>query len=174
MGSYEDSGRQMGMSKDESKAYSKIMGLMESVTEMVGVSNFIKGVKVGNIGKLGQLKQSLKYYGLSMADNAIQEAIIDPVDEGVAYLTSGKTKYDYSTPEGASSLIADMIQDGFDGAISAMLVDGVGLGINSAVTVYDKIQNNQQPTQQELLTAIEDINNDERINVEDYFTKTFK
>ena len=173
MGSYEDNGRQMGMSKDESKAYSKIMGLMESVTEMVGVSNFIKGVKVGNVSKLSQLKQSLKYYGLSMADNAIQEAIIDPVDEGVAYLTSGKTKYDYSTPEGVSSLIADMIQDGFDGAISAMLVDGVGLGINSAITVYDKVQNNQQPTQQELLTAIEDINNDKRINVEDYFTKTF-
>ena len=173
MGSYEDSGRQMGMSKDESKAYSKIMGLMESVTEMVGVSNFIKGVKVGNVSKLSQLKQSLKYYGLSMADNAIQEAIIDPVDEGVAYLTSGKTKYDYSTPKGAESLISDMIQDGFDGAISAMLVDGVGLGINSAITVYDKVQNGQQPTQQELLTAIEDINNDKRINVEDYFTKTF-
>lgn len=173
MGSYEDSGRQMGMRKDESKAYSKIMGLMESVTEMVGVSNFIKGVKVGNVSKLSQLKQSLKYYGLSMADNAIQEAIIDPVDEGVAYLTSGKTKYDYSTPKGAESLISDMIQDGFDGAISAMLVDGVGLGINSAITVYDKVQNGQQPTQQELLTAIEDINNDKRINVEDYFTKTF-
>lgn len=169
MGSYEDNGRQMGMNKEESKAYSKIMGLMESVTEMVGISHFVKGAKLG----LSAIKESLKYYGLSMADNAIQEAIIDPVDEGVAYLTSGKTKYDYSTPEGVSSLISDMIQDGFDGAISAMLVDGVGLGINSAITVYDKVQNGQQPTQQELLTAIEDINNDKRINVEDYFTKTF-
>lgn len=173
MGNYEDSGRQMGMSKDEAKTYSRIMGIMESATEMVGIDKFIKGVKVGNISKLAKIKQTLKYYGMNIADNAIQEAIIDPIDEAVAFLASGKTKNDYSTPKGTSQLISDMIKDGIDGALSAMLMDAVGLGINSSVRVYNKITNNQLPTQQELTRAFQDINNDERIQIEDYFAKNF-
>ena len=173
MGNYEDSGRQMGMSKDEAKTYSRIMGIMESATEMVGIDKFIKGVKVGNISKLAKIKQTLKYYGMNVADNAIQEAIIDPIDEAVAFLASGKTKNDYSTPKGTSQLISDMIKDGIDGALSAMLMDAVGLGINSSVRVYNKITNNQLPTQQEFTRAFQDINNDERIQIEDYFAKNF-
>ena len=170
MGNYEDNGRQMGMSKNEAKVYSRVMGLMESVTEMVGIDKFLSA---GNQLKQGMFKQALKEYGISMADNAIQEAIIDPIDEGVAYLSSGKTKNDYSTPEGARQLISDMLKDGFNGALSAMMMDAVGMGINSAIRVYDKIQNGQVPTQQEIITAYNDINKDGRIDKTSYFDNSF-
>ena len=170
MSSYEDNGRQMGMTKKQAKAYSKVMGIMESVTEMIGIDKFLSA---GKALKNGMFKQALKDYGLNMADNAIQEAIIDPIDEGIAYLSSGKNKNNYSTIEGGRQLISDMLKDGFDGALSALLMDGVGAGINSAVNVYDKIMNDQKISNNELKSAFEDINNDNRININESFSKTY-
>ena len=147
------------------------MGIMEGASEMVGVSNFLKG---GKSLKTGAIRKALKYYGLNMADNAIQEAVIDPVDELVSQITSGKTKNDYSSVEGWLQLGQDMVQDGIDGALSAMLMDGVGAGINSSAYLYNKMKNGQNINKQDLINAYTDIQNNPDIDVEEHFKNSFE
>ena len=169
-GSYESDARNRGMTKEEASMYGSIMGVMEGASEMVGVSNFLKA---GKSLKKGAFREALRSYGLNMADNAIQEAVIDPVDELVAQVASGKTKNDYSTAEGWVQLGKDMVQDGIDGALSAMLMDGVGAGINSSVYLYDKIKNGKNINKQDLVNAYTDIQDNPNIDVEEHFKNSF-
>ena len=171
-GSYETDGRNRGMTKEEARDYGTIMGFMEGATEMIGVSNFLKA---GRSLRKGAIKEALKRYGLDMADNAIQEAIIDPVDELAAGVTSGKTKNDYSTREGWEQLGKDMIQDGIDGALSALLMNGIGASVDSSIGLYNKIKNNSNNiAEQDLINAYTDIQNNPNINVEEEFKNSFE
>lgn len=171
-GSYETEGRNRGMTKEEARAYGSIMGFAEGATEMIGVSNFLKA---GTALKKGAFKEALKNYGLNMADNAIQEAVIDPIDELVATVTSGKSKYDYSTKEGWEQLGSDMIKDGIDGALSSLLMDGIGASIDSSRYLYNKIRNNPESiTRQDILNTYTDIQNNSDINVEEHFKNSFE
>lgn len=169
-GSYETDGRNRGMTKEEASNYGMIMGVMEGASEMVGVSNFLKA---GSALKKGAFREALRGYGLNMADNAIQEAVIDPVDELTAAITSGKTKNDYSNVEGWITLGHDMVQDGIDGALSSLLMDGVGASINSSVYLYDKIKNGKNINKQDIVDAYTDIQNNPDIDVEEHFKKSF-
>lgn len=169
-GSYEFDGRSRGMTKEEARAYGSIMGWAEGASEMVGIDNLFKGGKA--LAK-GQVKTFLKHYGLNMADNAVQEAIIDPIDEFTSNTVSGKTKNDYSTSEGWSQLGQDMIKDGFDGALSALLMDGINAGLNAPTAVYNKIKNNQSVSQQELQKAYKEIQ-DSGIDINSKFRESFK
>ena len=169
-GSYETDGRNRGMTKEEASNYGMIMGVMEGASEMVGVSNFLKA---GSALKKGAFREALRGYGLNMADNAIQEAVIDPVDELTAAITSGKTKNDYSNVEGWITLGHDMVQDGIDGALSSLLMDGVGASINSSVYLYDKIKNGKNINRQDIVDAYTDIQNNPDIDVEEHFKNSF-
>ena len=169
-GSYEIDGRNRGMTKEEARTYGSIMGWAEGASEMVGIDNLFKGGKA--LAK-GQVKTFLKHYGLNMADNAVQEAIIDPIDEFTSNTVSGKTKHDYSTSEGWSQLGQDMIKDGFDGALSALLMDGINAGLNAPTAVYNKIKNNQSVSQQELQKAYKEIQ-DSGIDINSKFRESFK
>ena len=161
-GMYEADGRARGMSKAEARAYGTIMGYAEGATEMLEISEFLKA---GKSLRKGAIKDAIKHYGLDMADNAVQEAIIDPIDELTAQLTSGKTKHDYSKNQGWNELLNDMVQDGIDGALSSLLLNGIDVGINSSVKLYNKIQNNIQPTKQDITNAYTDIQNNPNINI---------
>lgn len=170
MGSYEDDARNRGMSKREAEAYGKIMGFMEGATEMIGVDKLISGSK--SILK-GSFKEAFKDFGLNVLDNAIQEAVIDPVDEMVSAGISGKSNRDYTTVEGGRKLIGEMVKDGFDGALSAIITGGVDLGISSSVRLYNKISNNENITQREVQQAYNDIQKDGRLNVNDIIKDSF-
>lgn len=169
-GSYETEGRNRGMTKEEARAYGSIMGWAEGATEMIGIDKFLKA---GTSLRKGAFRSALKDYGLNMADNAVQEAIIDPIDELTAYVTSGKTKYDYSTEEGWEQLAKDMIQDGIDGALSAILMDGVGASINSSVYLYNKIKNGDNINKQDVVNAYKDIQDNGKINIKEKFKEAF-
>ncbi len=162
-GMYEADGRSRGMSKDQAKKYGLLMGYAEGATEMLEISNLLKA---GSSLRKGAVKEALKYYGLDMADNAIQEAVIDPIDEVASYVTSGKTKHDYSTRKGWEELGKDMVQDGIDGALSALLMNGIDVGINSVNNVYNKIKKGIKPTKSDYQKAYTDINNNPNIDVE--------
>ena len=171
-GSYETDGRNRGMSKEEARAYGSIMGFMEGATEMIGIDKFLKA---GSSLRKGAIREALKNYGLDMANNAIQEAVIDPIDEFTAGVTSGKTKHDYSTREGWEQLASDMVQDGIDGALSALLMNGVGASIDSSRLLYNKIRNNPNSiTEQDIKNAYTDIQNSPDINVKEHFKNSFE
>ena len=157
-GSYIDDAKDRGMNDDQAFTYGTIMGAMEGVTEEIGISKLMKG---GKALSKGAVKEALKNYGLNAADNFIQEAIIEPISEATATIVGGKETADWDDITGR------MLQAGFDGALSALIMDGASAGINSSVRLVDKIRNNENISHTEIKKAIEDINKNENINVED-------
>jgi len=165
-GMYEADGRSRGMTRDEARAYGTIMGYMEGVTEQLEMSRWLKA---GSSLRSGKIINALKTYGIDMLDNFAQEAIIDPIDELVSYKTSGKTKHDYSTKEGWEELAKDMIQDGIDGALSSLLMSGIDIGLNTPIMLYNKIQRGNTVTNQDIINAYTEINNESQIDIEQHF-----
>lgn len=171
-GQYYDDAKQRGMSDEEAKTYSGIMGLMEGATEMIGINNLSKAGKrlkelVKGTGKevaketaekvsKSTVKEVLKDYGIGIADNMIQEALIDPIDEVVSYSVSGKTKHDYSKVEGWKQLGNDMLQDAINGGLVGAILGGANLGIQSCTGLVQKYNSNQEITSEEFKTAVKD------------------
>lgn len=165
-GGYYDDAKQRGMNDDEARKYSTIMGAMEGATEQIGIENLSKagkGIKalVKGTGKetikqgakeitQSSLKTVLKDYGISIADNIMQETIIDPIQELTAQTIAGKDKAQW---EGIGQ---KMLQDGINGGLVSAILGGTNLGIQSCTGIVEKIQNNENVTQQELQTAVKD------------------
>lgn len=171
-GQYYDDAKQRGMNDEEAKTYSGIMGLMEGATEMIGINNLSKAGKglkelVKGTGKevaketaekvsKSTVKEVLKDYGIGIADNMIQEALIDPIDEVVSYSVSGKTKHDYSKVEGWKQLGKDMLQDAINGGLVGAILGGANLGIQSCNGLVQKYNSRQEITSEEFKTAVKD------------------
>lgn len=165
-GGYYDDAKQRGMNDDEARKYSTIMGAMEGATEQIGIENLSKagkGIKalVKGTGKetikqgakeitQSSLKTVLKDYGIGIADNIMQEAIIDPIQELTAQTIAGKDKAQW---EGIGQ---KMLQDGINGGLVSAILGGTNLGIQSCTGIVEKMQNNENVTQQELQTAVKD------------------
>lgn len=154
---YTDEGLERGMTKDEARTYGGVMGLLEGGTETLGAW-LTKGVGKA-IGK-GNLSKALKTYGLDIAENTVEEAIIEPISETTALLVGGKDKADFS------NMSARMLQAGIDGGLVSAIMGGASLGIGSAINVANKINSQQSITKNEMKTAIEDIKASKRIDIE--------
>lgn len=169
-GSYYDDAIQRGMSEEEADKYSGVMALAEATTEMIGIGNLSKagkGVKAlakreGIQGFKNVLKNTaneemnqsvktvLKNYGIGIADNVIQEAIIDPIQELTAQTVAGKDKANWG------NMGQRMLQDGLNGGLVSAIIGGANIGIQSCVGVVEKVQNNKQISQQEFKKAVQD------------------
>ena len=150
--SYYDEAKARGMNDEQASNYSQVMGVAEGLTEQIGVGKLVKGGK--GIAK-GTIKEAFKDFGIGVADNFIQEAVIEPISEGVTKATAGDEylKNDYRTSEGWKNLGKDMLQSGFDGAITAGIMGGVSAGLGKSINVYNKLRNGQQPTVEEYKSA---------------------
>lgn len=165
-GQYYEDAKQRGMNDEEAQKYSGIMGLMEGATEMIGIENLskagkeiktlVKGtgkeaVKQGTkeITKSG-IKTVLKNYGIGIADNIMQEAIIDPIQELTAQTIAGKDKAQW---EGIGQR---MLQDGINGGLVSAILGGANLGIQSCTGIVEKIQSNKKITGQEIQNAVKE------------------
>lgn len=159
-GSYLDDAKARGMKEDEAFGYASIMGTLEGGTEAVISGNMLnKGVKLATGHELS--KEILGSYGLDITENFAQEAIMEPLSELTATITGGKESADWN------NMGQRMINSGIDGALSAVLLSGVSAGIGSAVNVVNKHNNGQAVTQNEIKTAMKDIQNSGKINVEE-------
>ena len=154
---YIDEAIQRGMNKDEARTYGGIMGLVESGTESLGAF-LTKGV--GKALIKGNVLKALKTYGLDITENALEEAVIEPISEGVATLTGGKETAD------TTNLWNRMLQSGIDGGLTSLITGGVSYGIGSAINLSKKIQNKEKITQEELKNTIRDIKNNTDIDIE--------
>lgn len=141
-GGYIDDAKQRGMLDKEAFKYGTTMGALEGATEMIGVGKLFKGSKA--IGK-SAIKQGVRDLGISVADNFIQESLIEPLSE----LTAGK----YANWDNIGQR---MLQSGIDGAVVGGIMAGAGGGVGTAQNIINKIQNNQKVTNLEIKTAIED------------------
>ena len=169
-GGYLDDAKSRGMSDKQALAYSSVLGGLEAATEEVGIRNFEKagaGVKalLSGAGKEGaktaveniakkeiatSVKDVLKNYGIGIADNFIQEAIMDPLQEISATAVAGKEKADWS------GMGQKMLQDGINGGLVAAIVGGANLGINSCTGIVEKNNNGQNVSQTEYKQALQD------------------
>lgn len=165
-GGYYDDAKQRGMDDNEARKYSAIMGAMEGMTEQIGIENLSKagkGVKalVKGTGKevvkegtkeltKSSMKTVLKNYGIGIADNIIQEAIIDPIQELTAQTVAGKDKAQW---EGIGQ---KMLQDGINGGLVSAILGGANLGIQSCTGVVEKLHSNQKITGQEIQNAVKE------------------
>lgn len=161
-GQYYEDAKQRGMNDDEAQKYSGIMGLMEGATEMIGIENLSKagkGIKalVKETTKQGtkeitknSLKSVLKNYGIGIADNIMQEAIIDPIQELTAQTIAGKDKAQW---EGIGQ---KMLQDGINGGLVSAILGGANLGIQSCTGIVEKIHSNKKITGQEVQKAVKE------------------
>lgn len=165
-GQYYEDAKQRGMNDEEAQKYSGIMGLMEGATEMIGIENLSKagkGVKalVKGTGKevvkegtkeltKSSMKTVLKNYGIGIADNIIQEAIVDPIQELTAQTVAGKDKAQW---EGIGQ---KMLQDGINGGLVSAILGGANLGIQSCTGVVEKLHSNQKITGQEIQNAVKE------------------
>lgn len=153
--SYYDEAKARGMNNEQASNYSQLMGMAEGLTEMIGVGKLVKGGK--GIAK-GTIKEGFKDLGISIADNFIQEAVTEPISELATKGTAGDEylKNDYRTSEGWKNLGKDMLQSGFDGAITAGIMGGVSAGLGKSINVYNKLRNGQQPTANEYKSAFDE------------------
>ena len=165
-GQYYDDAKQRGMNEEEANTYSGIMGLMEGATEMIGIGNIQKAGKtlktaIKGTGKealksvtkgatKSGLKSALRSYGIGIADNVIQEALIDPIQEFTAEVVAGKDKAQWE------DMGQRMLQDGINGGLVSAILGGANLGIQSCVGVVQKQHSNQKITEQEFKTAVKD------------------
>ena len=169
-GGYLDDAKSRGMNEKHALMYSSVLGGLEATTETVGIRNFEKagaGVKalLSGAGKEGaktavkniakkeiatSVKDVLKNYGIGIADNFIQEAIMDPLQEISATAVAGKEKADWS------GMGQKMLQDGINGGLVAAIVGGANLGINSCIGIVEKNNNGQNVSQTEYKQALQD------------------
>lgn len=170
--SYYDEAKSRGMDDKQASNYSQLMGIAEGLTEQIGVGKLIKGGK--GIAK-GTVKEAFKDFGIGVADNFIQEAVIEPISEGVTKATAGEEylKNDYRTSEGWKNLGKDMLQSGVDGAITAGIMGGVSAGLGKSINIYNKLKNGQQPTANEYKEAFNE-QREKGIDVDENVQNEFK
>lgn len=169
-GSYYDDAIQRGMTNEQAQNYAGIMGLMEGATEEVSFGNFSKAGKttkalitgtgkevtkegIEQIGKAG-IKKALKEYGIGIADNVMQEALIEPIQEVVAGSVGGEDKANWE------NIGQRMLQSGIDGGLVAVITGGAKIGIDSCVGIVEKVKRGKNVTQEELKIAVKEGSNE--------------
>ena len=159
-GGYYDDAVQRGMNEDQALLYGSVMGVMEGLTEKVALGQTTKaGMMLGK----GELGKALTETGISLGENFIQEAIMEPIQETSAMLIGGKDKADFS------NMGQRMLQSGIDGALSAILMEGATAGVQSAVNVQDKIESGQKVSEKEIQLALLDIQASKKVDIEAKF-----
>ena len=142
--SYYDEAKARGMNEEQASTYSQLMGVVEGLTEQIGVGRFVKGGKVAK----SSMSKAFRELGIGMTDNFIQEGIIEPISELTTKVTDGDEflKHDYRTIEGWKELGSDMLNSAIDGALVGGIVGSASLGIGKASNLVDKMKKGYIPT----------------------------
>lgn len=149
-GNYYDDAIQRGMSEDEAMKYAAIMGTSEGLSEVIG-GKLTKAVGK-NILK-GNTKNALKSFGLDIAENFAEEAVMEPLSEATATLTGGEETANWN------SIGKRMLESGIDGALVSVIMGGSSAGIGSALNVINKVTTGKNITTSELNQAQRDVIN---------------
>ncbi len=142
--SYYDEAKARGMNEEQASTYSQLMGVVEGLTEQIGVGRFVKGGKVAK----SSMSKAFRELGIGMTDNFIQEGIIEPISELTTKVTAGDEflKHDYRTIEGWKELGSDMLNSAIEGALVGGIVGSASLGIGKASNLVDKMKKGYIPT----------------------------
>ena len=146
-GGYLKDAQDRGMNLNDSVNYATIMGIIEGATEQIPIGKMFSTGK--NISK-SMFKEALKDFGISVTENAIQEAIIEPLSEITATITAGK---EYANWENMPQRIFD---SAINGALMSIIMNGATANIGSAQNIYNKAINGENITENELKQAVQE------------------
>lgn len=156
-GGYMRDAENRGMTNKEIGRYGTIMGAMEGATEVIG-GELTKGVGKAII-KDGA-KAGLKAFGLDVAENFLEEAVMEPIQETIATIVGGKDTANWS------NMKERILESGIDGALTSIIMGGTSAGIGSAINVSNKIKNGDIISKAEIVKAVEDTQKSGTIDVE--------
>ncbi len=158
-GGYYDDAIDRGMNENQAFGYATVMGIAEGGSEALISGGMVSKVKTALTGS-GLSEAFLNSLGTEIIENFAQEAIIEPLSEGTATLIGGKETANWD------NILQRSINAGIDGILSAVLLKGVSLGIGSANNVMEKINNNQQVTEQDIKKMITDLKKSDKTGYE--------
>ena len=151
-GSYYDEALARGMNTEQADKYSDVMAIMEGATEHYLAAENLGGLKAILEGT--GFKNAMKSLGLEIGENFIQEAVMPGIGELTTKAVAGDEylKYDFRTLEGWEQFGLDSLNDGVDGGLSAIFLNGFTKGVPSCIYLMNK----SNPTQQDIKTALSD------------------
>ena len=154
-GSYLDDARNRGMNDEQAFAYATVMGGLEGGTEYLITGKMVDKIGRKLIGK-GLTDDVLNSFGVSTAENFLQEAVMEPLQEATATVTGGSDKADWDNIWGR------MLEAGVSGVVSSVILSGASVGIASAENVVNKTN----PTADDYAQAIVDTINSGKVDVQ--------
>lgn len=135
--SYALDGKEKGLSDDASLLYGATLGYLDGQLEKIGLNNL---TKAGKDMVKGATKEAIKSYTTSMLDNYIQEALMEPAQETVNQIFTGKSDW--------KGMPSRMNQAGIAGAVSSAILGGVSAGVSKGVNIATNTnQQNKLKTQ---------------------------
>lgn len=135
--SYALDGKEKGLSDDASLLYGATLGYLDGQLEKIGLNNL---TKAGKDMVKGATKEAIKSYATSMLDNYIQEALMEPAQETVNQIFTGKSDW--------KGMPSRMNQAGIAGAVSSAILGGVSAGVSKGVNIATNTnQQNKLKTQ---------------------------
>ena len=157
-GAYMEDAKARGMSEEDVNVYSGIMALGEGFTDMIG-AGITKGVGKNIVKE--NTKDALKLFGLDIFENAVEEAIMEPISEATATITGGKETADWS------NMGKRMLNSGINGGLSAVIMAGTSAGVGKAVQLTNKMNNGEQVSAQEVAEAVKETLESDKVNQEE-------
>lgn len=162
-GNYTREAKAKGLNEKQAMTYGTIMGAMESITESIG-AKLTTGVGK-SVFKDGA-KEGLKAFGLDVAENFFEEAIMEPIQETVMKATGGQADW--------SNMAQRMWNSGIDGALTSVIMGGASAGIGKATKLITKIENGQQIKQEDIVETLKEINDSEEVDIEKLLVNSFQ
>lgn len=161
-GGYTREAEKNGYTGNDAMLYGTIMGSMESATEWIGAK------LTAGVGKAFFKKsavEGLKAFGLDVAENFLEEAVMEPIQETVKQAIGKDGDW-----QGIGSR---MLQSGINGALTSIIMGGASAGIGSATNLITKAQNGGQITQKEIADTLKEINKSEEVDIEKILANNF-
>ena len=153
-GNYLDDARNRGMTDEQAFGYATVMGALEGGTEYIITGGMVDKIGRKFLGK-GLSEEVLNSFGVSVAENFFQEAIMEPLQETAATVFGGKEAANWE------DMGQRFLESGIDGIISAVILGGASVGIASAENVVNK----SNPTSEEYNKAFVDTVNSGKVDV---------
>lgn len=153
-GNYLDDARNRGMTDEQAFGYATVMGALEGGTEYIITGGMVDKIGRKFLGK-GLSEEVLNSFGVSVAENFFQEAIMEPLQETAATVFGGKEAANWE------DMGQRFLESGIDGIISAIILGGASVGIASAENVVNK----SNPTSEEYNKAFVDTVNSGKVDV---------
>lgn len=155
-GGYMSDAESKGASKSDKILYGTLLGIAEGLTDKITFGSAGKAFKAA---KTGKITKSLLSAGITAAENAVQEAVMEPIQEATSEIVLGKSDL--------TGIGERMLNSGINGALVGVILGGASSGMGKAIDITNKVANGGTVTKAEIQQAAQEAqkNNVEPIQI---------